>query len=359
MTTKYPRIKRTVPGVGKVRLTTGARTQRQYAQRVSVFDDLVNADQPAVIKALMAGDITWAELVEHRRERGRFGAGVLTDVKANRSLAEAVEATLPKMGKSEGTRARYGVTWKRLHTLLGPITVNDLATVEYDVLKGQWGRSAGDWNNVGRFLSAFLSKFLGKPHPLRYAVVAAFPRRRERPRVPDLTPAIFWKIVDKAPLHVQASFVTILLTGMRVDEYLAITPEHLLPHTHRIQVPGTKTDSSSEPVSVDPKMWPWIVRGVPPRVTSYKRFRLHWCRACVAAGAATWNAEEESGYRGPVLHDLRHSLAQWASDAGHGLAEVKAALRHTNLSTTESYARRSSSSKIAGTIRQLLKRKRA
>jgi integrase len=356
MSTRFPRIKRSVPGLGIVRLSSGATSKRQHARRVTLLDELIEADQIDTIRQLKAGTVSWGEVAEHRREKGAFGVGVLTGIKGRRLLRDAVASVMP-MGETIGTQRRYAVTWKRLDSLLGPVKVSELAAVDYKALRKAWGRSASDWNHVGRFLSAFLSRYLGKHHPLRGEVVAAFVRRPEAPRVPDLSPALFWSIVDRAPAHVRASYVALLLTGMRaITEYLATTRAHLMPHTYRVRVPGTKTEQSAAVVSIDPELWPWIDQAVPSRVR-YKWLRIHWCRAAVAAGAGTFDdAERELGYHGPTLHSLRHALAQWASDAGVGLADVKAALRHTNITTTEGYARRSGTAKVAGVIGTMLKR---
>lgn len=358
MTTRFPRIKRSVRGIGTVRITSGAKNARQHQQRVVLFDQLIEADQIEVIRSLLSGELEWSQLVEHRREKGTFGAGVLTEVKTRVALDIAVKQTLPKMGESQKTRMRYAVTWKRLATLIGTAKVADLASVDFPALRKQWGRSPSDWNHVGRFLSAFLTKYVGLHHPLRATVVAAFPRRKERPRVPDLSIGLFWAIVEKAPTHVQPSFVTLLLTGLRVNEYLALRRHHLMPHTHRVTVPGTKTDESDAPISIEAEHWHWVDKGVPSRV-QYRWLRMHWCRACVAAGAATWNAEKKNKYRGLTLNSLRHALAQLTSDAGANVFDVKAALRHTNLSTSEGYARRSGTAKVAGVIGRLLRKETA
>jgi integrase len=356
VSTRFPRIKRSVQGVGVIRLASKATSKRQHARRVTLLDELIEADQVDTIRQLVAGEVTWAEIAQHRREKGQFGVGVLTGIKGRRLLSEAVKSVMP-LGNALATQQRYAVTWKRLDLLLGPVKVNELAAVDYKALRKMWGRSASDWNHVGRFLSAFLSRYLGKLHPLRGEVVAAFERRHEAPRVPDLSPALFWSIVDRTPLHVRASYVALLLTGMRaITEYLATTRAHLMPHTYRVRVPGTKTEQSAGVVSIDPELWPWVDQAVPSRVR-YKWLRIHWCRAAVAAGAGTFDdPAQERGYHGPTLHSLRHALAQWASDEGAGLADVKAALRHSNLSTTEGYARRSGSGKVAGMIGSMLKR---
>jgi hypothetical protein len=49
MTTRYPRIRRQVPGIGFVQLATGARSKRDYERRVVLFDELVEDSQLGVI----------------------------------------------------------------------------------------------------------------------------------------------------------------------------------------------------------------------------------------------------------------------------------------------------------------------
>lgn len=117
--------------------------------------------------------------------------------------------------------------------------------------------------------------------------------------------------------------------------------------TIRLSVPGTKSDASAAVVSVDPQHWHWIDAAVPSPVR-YKWLRLHWMRGCAAAGAT-----------GITLHSLRHSLAQWTSDAGVSLSDVMTAMRHAHISTTEEYARRSGRTKVAGVIGGILKRETA
>jgi hypothetical protein len=60
-------------------------------------------------------------------------------------------------------------------------------------------------------------------HPFRLEVMKAFPKRPEVERVPDITPALFWKIVAATPEHVQACYVVLATLGLDVGEYLELT----------------------------------------------------------------------------------------------------------------------------------------
>src|SRR5207244_2700635 len=140
----------------------------------------------------------------------------------------------PTSAKAPATRRRYGTSFTALErsgVLKAEATVADLGTVDWRALETAWERGAADWNHLRRAISHFLTLHLGDVyHPLRRAVVKAIPKRREQSRVPDLSPTLFWNIVDAAPEYVKAAYVTIAALGLRVGEYLALTKEHLLPH---------------------------------------------------------------------------------------------------------------------------------
>jgi len=125
----------------------------------------------------------------------------------------------------------------------------------------------------------------------------------------------------EAPEYARPCYVTLVITGMRVGEYLTLGLEHLRPESCAIQVPGTKTAASSAVVAVDPEYWPWIEAAVPSPL-GYKWLRINFKNAAKAIGRADLR-----------LHDLRHVFAQLASDAGAPTAQVQAALRHPNPAT--------------------------
>ena len=160
---------------------------------------------------------------------------------------------------AEATRRRYATSFaalRRSGVLKEGATVNDLSTVDWKALAARWAAGPSDWNHLRRAVSHFLAMQLGDVyHPMRRAVVKAIPKQREVERVPDLPPALFWKIVDAAPSHAQACFVTIAALGLRVGEYLALTRDHLLPHGFAVQIPGTKTAASAATARVDERLW--------------------------------------------------------------------------------------------------------
>ncbi len=147
------------------------------------------------------------------------------------------------------TRKRYETSFtalERVGVLKAGATVNDLATVDWTALHATWPGGPSDWNHLRRAVSHFLTMQLGDVHhAFRRAVVKAIPRAKEVERVPDLPPTLFWKIVNAAPTHAQACFVTIAALGLRVGEYLRLTRDHLLPHSFAVQIPGTKTAGSA------------------------------------------------------------------------------------------------------------------
>lgn len=376
MTTRFERIRRQVDGIGFVQLATRARTQREHERRVVTFDELCDDSQLGVIRALIAGDVTWGEVIEARRQGKLRGAGVLTTIALEKELAAAIDATLSKMGRGAATRRRYRVTAEQVKRALAkesalwwpegtaPLTfcVKHLSGVQWSSLKAHWllERSAADWNHVRRMLSAFLSKFLGqKHHPFATEVRALIPIEHEEARVPDLTPSLFWLIFDKASEHVRPAFITILLTGARVrTEYLRMTEAHLMPQRCAVRLPGTKTDLSQRVVAIPEEYWPWVESGVPSPL-GYKWLRMQWMRACVAAGAGAWtDPENENGYVGLQMRDLRHALGQWASDANVPLDRIMDTLGHTNPAMTARYTRVSASNQVARAAGDALRKAR-
>ena len=163
--------------------------------------------------------------------------------------------------------------------------------------------------------------------------------------MPDLPPALFWKIVAAAPAHARAAYVTIAALGLRMGEYLALKRDHLLPHGFAVQIPGTKTAASAATVRVDERLWPWVLQGVPSPL-GYGWLRLYWKRACEAAGAS----------RDLRLHDLRHCYGQWLADAGVAEARIQSGLRHATPSMTRRYTMQRDRGESARTMADVLLR---
>jgi integrase len=269
------------------------------------------------------------------------------DIELTGSLWSAVEAWLPGSAPKKRSRKRYEVSWNALRRncdLRDDASVSDLERVDWKNLQSTWPSGPADWNRMRAAVSAFLTNLLGdKHHPFRRSVINAIPKASEPPgRVPDLTPAQFWRIVDLLPEELRASFVLIAATGFRVREYLALTPEHLRPHTLTIEVPGTKTDGSADVVHVGEEVWPWIVAAVPSPL-QYKALYRHWKRACAGAGSPEL-----------TIHDLRHFYGQQLVNAGRPEASVQQSMRHASPNMTRRYTKMNDKAENARTMDTIL-----
>lgn len=370
MSTTHPRIRSDLRrmGVGNVQISTRARTLREHHRRVALFDELVEQGQVALLKALVAGTLSWEELIDHkRRNSGRVGADALGDVALHRELWAVVSELAPSLGKQDSTRKRYALSLRTAAKLPAglwpatPMRVRDLEDVEWATLRARWpGRSAADWNHLGRAVRALLTAYVGKTSPFRERTMKRFPWEVEQERVADLTPEVFWRVMAASPEALRPVWMTLVVTGMRVrSEYLRSTPAALMPNIHAVRVPGTKTAASLGVVAVHETLWPWVVAAIPSPLR-YKWLRIHWCRACVKAGAGQWTApleeedgastQPESGYTGLRMHDLRHALGQWATDQGVPTNVVQDQLRHQTEAMTRRYSRMANSRKVANAI---------
>ena len=314
-------------GVGRIVRARGATTKGEFQKRNDLLTRLYEKGRLDLLTAVRDGAYSVTEVYAADREdnlaRLTGSAAIL-----QRPLWETVTAWV---GTKPGpTRKRYGVSFAKLKThLRADATIADLGAIEWPALLSSWGGSGSDWNHLRRAVSHFLAVQLGDVHhPWRRQVVTAIPKRREEERTPDLSPALFWQIVEKAPEHVRAAFVTICVLGLRVGEYLRLAETDLLPVTQSVRVPGTKTDASAAVIRVDERLWEWVKRAVPAPVR-YKWLRLYWKRALKAA-------EADETLR---LHDLRHCYGQWLSDAGQSEARIQVGMRHATAAMTRRYAK--------------------
>jgi integrase len=119
--------------------------------------------------------------------------------------------------------------------------------------------------------------------------------------------------------------MTLVLTGLRASEYVALERHHLRPETFELEVPGSKTPGSAAVLPVEPAAWQWIDRAVPSPV-GYRR-RWHW-----------WDcARRIEGLPDLRLHDLRHCTGQWAINEGVPESMVQVFLRHADPTMTRRY----------------------
>lgn len=207
----------------------------------------------------------------------------------------------------------------------------------------------------------FGGKRRGQLHPFRVEVMDLIPTKKGHQRVPDLTPELFWQVIEAAPKHVQAAYVTIVITGTRRAEYLRLVPDDLLPATHQVRIWDGKTDESKAVVPVHESMWEWIEAGVPAPL-GYLWLLRYWHRACIAVGVGERRPDPrrpgQLRYVGPTLHDLRHCLGQWSVNAGGSLVAAQAMLRHASIQMTARYAKQKLRSENAGVMAGVMKREK-
>lgn len=333
-------------GLGILQISAHTTNLRAYERRNAVVSKLIEDAQVEVLRALQAGRVTIEQLVDLDRRNELQGSKIMGTVAMRQPLWEAWARLMKSSGRSEATGRRYMSTMKQLQEHLpGNATVGALLGVDWAQLSRDWPHSPSDWNHVRRGVSRLLSLVLGdKYHPLRREIVAKLPTLRENQRVPDITPAVFWRIVEHAREDVRPVFVTLVATGLRVrTEFLRLTSDHLLPLTHQIKVPA-EGKTGARIIGVAPELWSTVCAAIPSPV-QYKRLRAIWIRAC-----------ELAEVEGVVLHDLRHAHAQWATDLGAQLTQVQAQLGHTTPIMTARYARSKSTTATAAAVGRALRR---
>lgn len=215
-----------------------------------------------------------AQAILHASRQDRLGA-LLPDERLLLPLWEAMETAWSR-SKTAGpkTLARYRCSTGQL-LRLGPLpsvddeggtvvltAVQDLIRVDWEAVAERWEASASDWMNFYRMLSRFLTLHLGgagkfgrrtgNSHPWRLNLMDRLPRKPELKQVPRLTPATFLRLVSLTPEWVRPCYMTLVLTGLRVSEYLALQRHHLRPETFELEVPGTKTPASAAVLPVEP-----------------------------------------------------------------------------------------------------------
>jgi integrase len=339
------RIDRIFPAVGRIAVSSGTKSRTEFRKRNELVTSLYDTGRLDLLEAIKDGRFTVAEVFSAQRtERLGFLAA---DIVLHRNLWEVFEEWKYVSANMAKTRLRYQTSFRALRRsgiLKDDSKVRDLNRVNWTELRELWSNSAADWNHLRRAVSRFLTMILkDKYHPFRRAVMDAFPKASEPPgRVPDLSPELFWKLVDAAAEQIRPALVTLVATGMRVGEYLACQREDLRPHTYTLRVPGTKTPGSEDIARIDPSIWPWVNAAIPAPM-QYKWLRIHFKRACATIGVEDLR-----------LHDLRHCTGQWLTDAGRPEASVQQTLRHKDPSMTRRYTKQRMKGEDAAALAKVL-----
>lgn len=338
MTPRDLRIRRHLKRLGiteKLELSPAVTTKQQLRRYESVVDKLIADGHVEVLRALVAGAVTIAELVDLDRRGELLGPSVLSRAQLLRPLWATWEALEVTMARKATSRKRYAVSRKSLQRRTAEWLPADapflaLEKVPWALVRDRWleEQSAADWNRMISALSRVCSLVLGdKYHPFRRALMAKLQREAEVVRVPDLSPDTFWRIVGAEPrADIQAAFITLAVTGLRVGEYLGLTvADHLQMETKRVIVP-VEGKTGARHVQVPEAYWPWVVAAVPAPL-QYRALWQHWKDACRSAGVRL------------RLHDIRHAAGQWATDAGVSPLRVKDLFGHKTVGTTDRYTR--------------------
>jgi integrase len=322
------RFDEVIPGVGRLRMKSGAKSLRHHWQRVALIRKLRDQGRLDLLKALKSRTITVLELLDADRRNDL--PRLVADVYGARPLWPTVWETLDAVTRSPATVETYRKSWRALEAagiLRSDAKVSDLARVDWNRLEAAWGRSPASWNQLRRAVSRVLTLLLGaREHPLRVGILKGFPDRQEIPRMPELSPADFRRALEAMDAPLQGPILLMAMTGMRLGEYKRLTPAHL--GTYSIRVPGTKSEAAPRTLPVAPELWGWVTAAVPCPVSS-DLLRVRWYAALDRVDLPRIR-----------LHDLRHCTAQWLHDAGRPLSSIMQTLGHSSLAQTEQYAKR-------------------
>lgn len=324
------RIDRRFRGVGRIALASGTTSKQTLAKLNNLLTELYEDGRLEILRGIRDRQWTIQEVLQAKRS-GHLPY-LASELILNRRLWETVWDWVPRSAAAKGTRQRYRVSFKALERsrVLAPgASVADLKRVDWAVVHRGWKGGPADWNRLRSAVSRFLSMTLrDKYHPVRREIMARFPRAQESTgRVPDISPELFWDVVNRTPEYLRPSYVTLAATGLRVGEYLAMQEHHLQPFTQSVLVPGTKTAGSEDVMRIGDAVWPWVRAAIPSPVR-YKCLYTHWKSACKDAGAPNL-----------TLHDLRHFYGQILTDAGRPEVSVQHGLRHADARMTRRYTR--------------------
>lgn len=339
------RFDRRFKGVGRIWRASGTTKAATFRRLNVMLTELYEDGYLDILKAIKDDRLTAQEVYQAKRA-GRLSY-LVADMLVERPLWQEVEAWVPHSAAAPASRKRYEVSMAALRAY-GPLgedaKVSALADLDWRALRQTWPNSAADWNRMRAAVSRFLTMHLGdKYHPFRREVVGAIPRAKEpRAPMPDITPEVFWQIIDHVPEPLQAPFVAIAAMGLRPGEYLALEEHHLMPHTRSVRVPGTKTAGSADTVRLGPHAWAWVQRAVPSPIEYDQLYRTFKAAA------------EAAGHPDLLPRHLRNLHGMMLSDAGTPEAKIQTALRHATPSMTRRYVLQRSRGETARTVDEVL-----
>lgn len=177
------------------------------------------------------------------------------------------------------------------------------------------------------------------PGPNPCLRIKKFPEvSRDRFVKPDELPR-FWKALQDEPNpYVRGAFFVGLLTGARRDEVLTMKWADLDLRQGLWTIPTTKAGRSH----VIPLPSPVIqeLQKLPRMADNPYVFCGRWNHGHLVNVAKPWRRiRKQAGLEDVRIHDLRRTLGSWLVAAGASLPLIGKALNHSNVSTTQVYAR--------------------
>ncbi len=279
-------------------------------------------------------------LLERREGRRRA-----KEAKTVSDLCEAFLERHSKASKKTWRDDHYRVE-KYIKPRLGALRLEDVTRARIDQLYREIGSEHPyAANRVLALLSAMFNLapewgFLpeGWPNPARVKKAAMYrERRRDRPVKDEELPGLLQAIEAEPNPYVRGLFQLLLLTGLRKSEWLRAKRDDIDYGRGTLRLAETKAGQPRHvPLSSAALE---ILRRLPPRIGNPYLFPSSAKPGVPLADVRrAWHRIRESaGCPDLRIHDLRHSVATWLSEAGNPAQAIQQALGHRNIEQSMGY----------------------
>lgn len=163
-------------------------------------------------------------------------------------------------------------------------------------------------------------------------------KKRNRFVTKEELPSLAKAIDKEESIYIRSALWLYLLTGLRKEELLKAKREDIDWNRGMLRLPDTK--SGDEQWATFSSVALAILRAIPVQDRNPYFFpgRLKG-QHLVNIDKAWRRVRKAAGIEDLRLHDLRRSVGSWLTQTGVDLNVIKSALRHSNISTTLTYAR--------------------
>lgn len=347
----YWSVRRAIPGMGEVRLTTGTKSAalaRQYDQMLRDLKELGRLD---AVEALRAGRVTFAQLYANRTPAKLNQLLALADSPLLRPLVEEWLAVgADDAGIRDRSMKRYATSWKQFWTLLpSNAKLSDLSAAFVSDFKRHRHAQA---KALGKALSpatlnrdfAALGAFFTwceQEKQLKFDRPRAKYHRESRGRVRWLSREELAAFRENCPAQWWPLFGLLFTTGLTISEALGLLRADVDLRTGRVSIHEEygrklKRESRTRELSIPEAFLPVLSSWLESRPDSpeerifpftYWPARKAWKAICKAAGIF-----------GATVHDARHTFAVHAVQNGIPEARLQKLLGHSHPGTTRRYA---------------------